>query len=138
MLEEEFLKNDVGQRFRQFRHAIYKTQLEIAEELDVAQSTIANIECGKAFPNLTYLRYLYHTYRLNNNWLLNGKGEIFLKKNNLNRHQELIDHLQIPFIFQTIMAKLVESKTLFKDNISKYFKEENEEEKEAIILIGQK
>ena len=61
MLKEEIgSRKDVGARFRQFRLAIHKTQHELAAELAVTQSTIANIESRKAFPNLIYLRYFYY------------------------------------------------------------------------------
>lgn len=126
-------RNDVGLRFKQFRTAIHKAQYELAAELNITQSTIANIEGGKAFPHLFYLNHLYFKYRLNTNWLLTGQGDVFMKQDDLpDKYAELLHLLQVPFIAQTLLAKLVETKALLKDNINDYFDKKEKEEKEEI------
>jgi transcriptional regulator with XRE-family HTH domain len=125
-------KKEVGARFRQFRAAIHKAQHEMAEELRVTQSTIANIEGGKAFPNLTYLHHFYYNYRLDINWLLTGQDGMFTKRDDVpEKYSELLNLLQIPVIEQVINAKLIEAKALLKDTIKTYFekKEQNETDK---------
>jgi transcriptional regulator with XRE-family HTH domain len=120
------LKKEIGWRFRQFRAAIHKSQLEVAEEVKVSQSAIANIEGGKAYPNLAYLYHFYNKYRLNNIWLMTGDGEMFLKEDKVpDKYLELFNLLQIPLIEQMINAKLIETRILLKDNIKAYF--ENKE-----------
>lgn len=122
-------RKDVGLRFRQFRLAIHKTQHELATELRVSQSTIANIESGKAFPNLIYLCHFYYKYRLDTCWLLAGTGEIFMKGNDTSKkYTELLDLMQVPFVSQLIMAKLVELKVLLKDNIDAFFEKKLKDE----------
>ncbi len=115
-------KKEVGTRFRQFRAAIHKAQHEIAEEVNVSQSTIANIEGGKAFPNLIYLHHFYYKYRLDINWILTGQDDMFIKRDDVpEKYNELLNLLRIPIIEQVINAKLIEARALLKDNIKTYF-----------------
>lgn len=117
-------KKEIGSRFRQFRAAIHKAQHEMADEVHVSQSAIANIEGGKAFPNLTYLRHYYHKYRLDINWLLTGQADMFIERNDPpEKYTELLNLLRIPFIEQVLNAKLVELKVVLKDNIKTFFEE---------------
>ena len=122
-------KKEVGRRFLQFRKRIGKAQHQLAEELKVSQSTIANIECGKAFPNITYLHHFYHKYRLNVNWLLTNQGDMLSEPKSANEeYLELINLLQVPLIEKLIMAKLVETKALLKDHIENFFEKQGKEE----------
>lgn len=122
-------KQEIGDRFYQFRKSIGKAQHQLASELNVSQSTIANIECGKAFPNLTYLQHFYRRYRLNINWLFTSQGNMFAdQKNAKDEYLELINLLQVPMIEQIIMAKFIETKALLKDHIERFYQEERKEE----------
>lgn len=69
-------KEEIGRRFRQFRWMINKSQWQLAEEIDIFQSIISNIESGKTFPRIVYLQFLNENYGLNINWLVTGKGDI--------------------------------------------------------------
>jgi transcriptional regulator with XRE-family HTH domain len=121
-------KEEIGSRFRQFRESIGKAQHELAAELKISQSTIANIERGKAFPNINYLHYFYNNYQLNINWLLIGRGEMFSKGRIMNeRYLELINLMQVPVIEQVILAKLIEIKALLKDEITAFYDKKSKE-----------
>lgn len=116
-------KEKVGDRFHRFRDTLGKAQHELGNELKVSQSTIANIERGKSFPNINYLHYFYFTYRLNINWLLTGDGDMFLKeKDEDDSYVDLVNMMQVPLIEKIILAKLVESKALLREEIRTYFK----------------
>ena len=120
-------KRDIGSRFRLFRESIDKAQHEIATELNISQSTIANIERGKAFPNINYLHYFYTGYYLNVNWLLTGQGKMLYKGDPINeKYLELMNLMQISMIEQVIFAKLVELKVLLKDEIKAFQQKEGE------------
>jgi transcriptional regulator with XRE-family HTH domain len=126
-------KKEIGSRFLQFRKSIGKRQHQLASELNVTQSTIANIECGKAFPNLTYLQHFYHRYRLNINWLFTNQGNMFVDQKSADeKYIDLINLLQVPVIEQLIMAKLIETKALLKDHIESFYQEQGEEESECV------
>jgi transcriptional regulator with XRE-family HTH domain len=136
------IKKEIGKRFKKFREAIGKTQTKMAEELNVYQSTITNIEVGKTFPGVKYIHYFHKEYNLNSNWLVNQSGELFIsdedKKSSsvskLNCHVpqndpryekyiELLEMMQVPVIEQVILAKLVEIKALAKNDVDEFRKQ---------------
>jgi transcriptional regulator with XRE-family HTH domain len=126
--KEKTAKEGVGLRFRKFREEIGRVQREMGEELNISQSTVANIERGKAFPNITYLHYFYHKYRLNINWLLTGRGQMFFQGKSVDKNYlELINLMQVPIIEQMIFAKLTEVKVVLKDEIEAFYKEREED-----------
>jgi transcriptional regulator with XRE-family HTH domain len=142
------IKKEIGRRLKWFREAIDKTQTQLAEELQVYQSTITNMEVGKTFPSMKYLHYFHHTYGLNTNWLLSNKGEIFVaeeehtslapsllechvpkKDARYEKYAELIDLMQVPEIEQIILAKLVELKVFAREEINQFREMRKEKEK---------
>lgn len=146
-LDEEELENpmkiEIGKRFRQFRESIKKAQHELAAELNIYQSTITNIERGKTFPNIRYLIHFYKKYQLNLNWLLTNDGEMLVYHYHTNpnavsvmdchiryndpkymQYAELFNYMQVPEVEQVILARLVEFKALFKDQIAEYYAKE--------------
>jgi DNA-binding XRE family transcriptional regulator len=144
------IKKEIGQRFKRFREAICKTQTQLAKELNVYQSTITNIEVGKTFPSIKYLHRFFHTYRLNTNWLLGNKGDIFITieeqearvvsllpchvpkaEPKYEKYNELIKMMKVPAIEQIILAKLVELKVLAKEEIKEFFDKEEIKLKKA-------
>ncbi len=147
------LKEDVGTRFKAFRIDKKKAQHVLAGELNVHQSTITNIEHGTTFPKISYLFYFYAKYGLNINWLITGKGDMYLggQKDGkqtekiylpqldygnpiYNQYAELAHLVQVPAIEQVLLAKLTECKILFKDEVKEFFdmkKQKEMEEAEA-------
>ncbi len=129
--EKEF-KKKVGSRFRQFRESIGKAQHHVAAELNISQSTIANIERGKAFPNINYLHYFYSNHHMNVNWLITNQGEmVYNRKPGQDKYSELIHLMKIPMIEQVILAKLIELKALLKDDIQAFWLQEEEKKAAA-------
>jgi len=139
------MKKEIGRRFKLFRETLKKTQTQLAEELNVYQSTVTNIELGKTFPGIKYLEYFHVKYRLNTNWLLNETGQIFvareedtspppsllrchIKKDDIryDRYKELMELMKVPVVEQLILAKLVELKVLAKEEIEIHQKREKE------------
>ena len=130
------LKKEIGHRFKRFRQTIKKSQKQLADELQLYQSTITNIEVGKTFPNTAYLRYFYDKYRLNADWLINGKGDMLhsdlkalktafhllfgLDKQYFHQYFELIHLMKVPVIREVIFGKLVEMKKIAKDEIKEW------------------
>ena len=137
------MKKEIGRRFNEFRQFIKKRQEELAEELKVSQGTIANIESGKFYPNLSLLHYLYSYYNLSINWLLTGSDEMIIspvKKSKytditqlfspieendprFEKYVELISLMRIPVIKEIIFGKLAEIKALAKEEIKSFFEE---------------
>ncbi len=148
---DRILKSQIGERFLKFRESLKKTQREVASELNIYQSTITNIEKGKTFPKISYLTYLYDRYRLNQNWLITGKGDMlipelldkqgssFFSTDHIKagdpiypKYVELLSLMKIPVIEQIILAKLVEMKALLKDEIKEFQAKNKKEENEEI------
>lgn len=105
---------------RLFRKIIGKTQHELAADLDVSRSTISNIERGVTFIRVDYLDRMYRKFGLNINWLLTGKGNIFISKDqklpagvSINeKYFELFELMQIPAVEEEILKTLKEAKSL--------------------------
>ncbi|MCP4219897.1 MAG: helix-turn-helix transcriptional regulator [bacterium] len=138
--KENSIKKEIGKRFRRFREEIQKAQHELASELNIYQSTITNIERGKTFPNIRYLQYCYRTYHLNINWLLTNQGEMLMQKYNpstrnfsivdchikdddpkIAKYNDLLNYMQVPEVEQLILARLTESRALFREEIKHFF-----------------
>ncbi|NIM12545.1 MAG: helix-turn-helix domain-containing protein [Candidatus Aminicenantes bacterium] len=130
------LKKEIGRRFKRFRHKIKKSQKQLADELQLYQSTITNIEVGKTFPATAYLRYFYDKYQLNADWLINGNGDMLhsdleelktafhllfgLDKQYFHQYLELIHLMKVPIIREVIFGKLVEMTKIAKDEIEEF------------------
>ena len=150
MLKE--LKEEVGKRFRAFRSN--KPQHVLAGELRVHQSTITNIEHGTTFPKINYLEYFFQKYGLNINWVVTGQGEMFMKSHpapsvtglaskislpniqygdaKYDQYAELHNLMQIPVIEQVILAKLMECKTLFRDDVKEFLQQQEKETRDKL------
>jgi len=137
--ENEVLKKEIGDRFKQFRKAIKKTQRLLAHELGIYQSTVHNFEKGETFPSIGYLHYFYEEYGLNVHWLLTGESFMFVPDYSqspdisyvmessvkygdprYNDYIELLKLMQVPIIERVIMTKLDELKITFKNEIGNY------------------
>ncbi len=119
------IKEQIGQRFRKFREAIGKTQLQLAREFNVYQSTITNIEVGKTFPGIKYLHLLGKDYRLNADWIVNNRGEMFedsppIPKALIEKYSNLLNLMQIPVVGQLILARLEEVKVIVREEIERF------------------
>jgi transcriptional regulator with XRE-family HTH domain len=142
------LKEDVGMRFKDFRLEKKKPQHVLAAELEVHQSTITNIEHGTTFPKINYLQYFYEKYGLNINWLVTGEGDMYMRghptaeeaskimyphveygDSRYDQYEELTNLMQIPVIEQVMLAKLAESKNLFKDEVKKFVDEQKKKKR---------
>lgn len=75
---ENYHKKQVGRRLAEFRQAISKTQLELATELGINQPALSLLEKGSHRPSFHAMRYLIDNYNLNVQWLIAGKGPMFI------------------------------------------------------------
>ncbi|NIR57218.1 MAG: helix-turn-helix domain-containing protein, partial [Nitrospinaceae bacterium] len=67
-----------GERFKYFRQAIGFKQAKLAEKLEVPQNTISKIEKDKQLPSKPVFKLLEYLFRLNRDFILEGKGDMFL------------------------------------------------------------
>jgi len=124
---DDQLKNEIGTRFRRFREDHIKmTQIHLAAELGVDQSTITNIERGSSFPKIQYLVYLYKKHGLDPAWLFTGEGRM-LRDYDTNgsdipdEYKEMIKLMRLPPFRIIIMGKFAELKVMLRPEIESFF-----------------
>ena len=119
---DEETKKAVGRRFREFRETIGMKRNDMAKLCKVSQALIGNFENGRAVIHTKYLIILTRNLRLNTLWLLTGLGPMRLKdKDTRDPHAELRQLLKIPEVEQVLLAKLIEAKEMFHDEIETFF-----------------
>jgi transcriptional regulator with XRE-family HTH domain len=128
------IKKEIGQRFRVFRQAIGKKQIQLARELKVSPSAISFIEMGTSFPKINYINYLHRYYRLNIDWLLGREVPMFLPVAREEKdcasflpchipyrdpvygmYVELMELMQVPGVGRAILEEAARIKRTFKN-----------------------
>ena len=71
----------LNERIKELRRLLKLSQKEFGERLGVSRDVIANIEYNRAEPQELFIRYLCSVFLVDRNWLMTGKGEIFINKN---------------------------------------------------------
>lgn len=61
----------IGKRLKKARELKEMTQQEVADETDIARTTLSKIENDIYEPSIEQLRKLIELYNVNANWLLN-------------------------------------------------------------------
>jgi transcriptional regulator with XRE-family HTH domain len=69
-----------GQRLKKLRYKLGLSQKEMAERLGVHLMTISRYERDAMKPSFRFLEKLRETFNVNPQWLLEGKGDMFLPK----------------------------------------------------------
>ena len=64
-----------GERLRQVRNKLGISQSKMADGVGLAQSTLADYERGHREPPVSTLLALEYQFRINHEWILEGKGE---------------------------------------------------------------
>jgi transcriptional regulator with XRE-family HTH domain len=70
-----------GNRFVEFRKYLKISQTKLANELGTSQTVIFRYEKGERVPDVIFLEKLQNKFNVNLNWLINGKGEMFINDN---------------------------------------------------------
>ena len=92
-------------RLRELRSKLGYSQYKLANMLGLPQTTYSNYESGKAnIPDDIKLKLL-ELFAVNSNWLISGKGEMFLKDDNSEFSTKIEDDYPIPFIDKSIEDK---------------------------------
>ena len=76
------------ERLRKLRKALDLTQAEFAERIGSVQNTITGYESGKRNPSNPVISSICKEFNVNEDWLRNGNGEMFLPES-----QDEIDQL---------------------------------------------
>jgi SOS-response transcriptional repressor LexA len=71
---------EIGQRIKKVRKELGLTQEEMAKKLGISRDSIVKYERGDNIPSQKFLKLLKYELEVNPEWILRGKGEMFLKK----------------------------------------------------------
>lgn len=76
----------MNERIKKLRKALGLTQQKFADEIGVKQNTVAQYEIGRNPPTDTVISLICLEFRVNEEWLRTGEGEMFIQ---LSRDEEL-------------------------------------------------
>ena len=71
----------MNERLIKLRKSLHITQQEFANRLNISRSTIATYEVGKSNPSDAAVMLICREFNVNEEWLRNGTGEMFLPAN---------------------------------------------------------
>jgi transcriptional regulator with XRE-family HTH domain len=66
----------VNERFKKVRLLLKLTQKDFADKLKTGQSTIADIEKGRIYPNPGIIDGIHEIFDIDLNWLISGRGKM--------------------------------------------------------------
>ena len=72
------MRQEIGKRLRLIRERMGITQAELGNKLGIQSQHVSKYERGKTVPTWENLIKLNERYDVNINWLLTGKGSMFL------------------------------------------------------------
>ena len=67
----------IGDRIKEARQALNKTQQEFADSIGVKRNTVATYEMGKATPSDRTISDICREYNIREDWLRTGEGPMF-------------------------------------------------------------
>lgn len=70
----------LNNRFKKIREARSITQQQFADKLKLSRNFVAQIEMGTKKPSERTINDICREFDVNENWLRNGTGEMFIKK----------------------------------------------------------
>ena len=108
---------DFGERLKEARENLGFNQNEFAEKLQLAPQSLARYEKNKVKPTIEFIEKLTNMFIINSNWLINGKGSMFVK-NDLNfsfkeetiKNLDLLNENQIKYIYHLTEAEKIKNK----------------------------
>lgn len=77
------IKDGSGSRLKEFRKALSLTQIEFAKKLNVSNGHVSDLEKDRKNITESLLKLLNYEFKLNINWLITGKGEMFQETDDL-------------------------------------------------------
>lgn len=72
------------ERIKKLRKELNLTQQAFADKLSIKRNTIANYELGRNAPVDSVIALICREFRVNEEWLRSGKGEMFLPQEDFN------------------------------------------------------
>ena len=93
----------MNERLKIIRKHFGKTQKDFGTELGVSRDTYASYESGRVIPNNTFVQLLCSTFNVNEAWLRDGTGEMFVQT-----PKTLIDDLKTQYNLDNMDVAILE------------------------------
>ena len=74
--------DDISQRIKELRKILNMTQVRFSQVIALSSGYLAGIETKKRKVNNRLIKLICSSFMVNEQWLLNGEGEVFSKDEN--------------------------------------------------------
>lgn len=78
------------ERIKSLRKALNKSQSDFGSSLNVSLSAVQKWESGENVPSAQTVALICREYRVNEEWLLNGNGEMFYQ---MSKEEQILDYV---------------------------------------------
>jgi len=85
------MNHSVNQAIKMLRKTLNMSQKEFAYSVSVKQSSISRIESGNASPDRRTIELICLKHLVNQAWILNGEGEMFISENKSEKNLAIND-----------------------------------------------
>lgn len=127
--QEKEIREAISKRFTQMRLALGLNHQQLADGLYIARTTYTRYESGTFIPSIHTLNLLSSRFNVSLDWLLTGKGSMFLPKNDKpapppieisEEEKEMLETMKTtPILRYKILLFFQEQKSQFKDQSEK-------------------
>lgn len=80
-------------RLKELRKVLGYNQQEFADKIGINRGTLANYEVGRNVPIDAVIKLICDTFRVNEDWLRNGDGEMFVQVSQHDEIQRMVDEM---------------------------------------------
>lgn len=84
----------MNERIKEIRNALSLTQQEFADKIKVKRNTVATYEMGRSIPSDSAIALICKVFNVNEHWLRDGTGEMFIKKSKDEQIAEMLGEIQ--------------------------------------------
>lgn len=84
----------MNERIKEIRNALGFTQQEFADKIKVKRNTVATYEMGRSVPSDSAIALICSVFNVNEEWLRNGTGEMFIQKSKDEEIGEMLGEIQ--------------------------------------------
>ncbi len=109
----------IGHRIREVRTSLGLTQVVFGERLGVSRDVINNSELERATISPLLIKAISLEFSINENWLVNGIGEMFVKQGN-DLLKELKEKYQLTNIEYVILKSYLNLDAIKRKEVSKF------------------
>ena len=78
---EQIKNNEINQRVKELRKALNMTQVSFSQVIALSSGYLAGIETEKRRVNNRLIKLICSSFKVNDQWLRSGKGEMFTEDN---------------------------------------------------------